>query len=59
MEAVGYARGVHHIGATSIHRQAPEWADAPVTFAINDSKGVKFPHSDALVISSNITEVEV
>ena len=50
---------MHHIGATSIHRQAHEWADAPVTFTIDDSEGVKFPHSDALVISANIIEVEV
>ena len=50
---------MRHIGATSIHQQAPEWADAPVTFTIDDSKGVKFPHSDVLVISANIAEVEV
>ena len=50
---------MYHIGATSIHRQAPEWTDASVTFTIDESEGVKFPHSDALVISTNIAEVEV
>ena len=44
---------------TSIHRHVPDWADAPVTFTINDYVGVKFPHSDALVISANIPGVEV
>ena len=31
----------------------------PMTITFDDSEGVKFPHSDALVISANITEVEV
>ena len=44
---------------TSIDRHVPDWADAPVTFTINDYVGVKFPHSDALVISTNIAEAEV
>ena len=30
-----------------------------MTFTINYSEGVKFPHSDALVILANIPEVEV
>ena len=36
-----------------------DWADTPMTFTVNDSEGIKFPHSDALVISANIAEVKV
>lgn len=54
-----YTCGVNHIEATGIHRQAPRWANTLVTFTSDDSEGVKFPHSDTLVISANITEVEV
>ena len=30
-----------------------------MAFTIDDSEGMKFPHSDALVISANIAQVEV
>ena len=54
-----YMRGVNHGRATRAHHQDLRWAEVPMTFTLDDTDGVKFPHTNALVGTVNIADIEV
>ena len=54
-----YKHGINHVGETHVHCQDHGWAEAHMTFTLDNADGVKFPHTDALVIVVNIVDIEV